>query len=151
MMSANWLTKERLIMKTIRLLFLSSLFFFGTSIKSVLSPKIQYTIITPAPAGAASIKRFQKVTVHFTGWVNKKGKKGFEFDSSVRRGKPFSFYVGAGQVIAGWDQIIMDMKVGEKRFVSIPSELAYGKRGSSSSHIPPNTDLFFEIELIEAI
>jgi len=138
-------------MKRTSLFVLFSLLFLVQSSDAALSPKIKYTVITAPPANAQNINRFQKVTVHFTGWINKNGKKGFEFDSSVRRGKPFSFYVGAGQVIAGWDQIVMDMKAGEKRFVSIPAELAYGARGSSSAHIPPGSDLFFEIEIIESI
>jgi len=123
----------------------------NTELHSSLSSKIKYTIEKHAPVDAPAIKRFQKISVHYTGWISKKGLKGYQFDSSLRRGKPFTFYAGAGQVIVGWDQVVMDMKVGEKRLVIIPSELAYGVRGSSSSHIPSNSDLIFEIEILEAI
>lgn len=84
----------------------------------------------------------KKVSVHYTGTLTD-GKK---FDSSVGRG-PFDFMLGAGQVIQGWDQGVAGMKVGGKRKLTVPSELAYGKRGFPGA-IPPDATLIFEVELL---
>lgn len=82
--------------------------------------------------------------VHYTGWLT----DGEKFDSSHNRGKPFTFTVGAGRVIAGWDQGVVGMKAGGKRLLEIPGNLAYGSRGRPG-RIPPNATLIFEIELLE--
>jgi len=88
-------------------------------------------------------KNGNTVAVHYTGIL----ENGTKFDSSVDRGIPFEFTLGAGQVIRGWDIGVEGMKVGEKRKLIIPSELAYGTAGAGSA-IPPNATLIFEVELL---
>ena len=95
------------------------------------------------PGTGAEAKAGNTVEVHYTGTF-KDGKK---FDSSLDRGRPFSFKLGAGQVIKGWDEGVAGMKVGGKRKLVIPSALAYGKRGAPGA-IPPDTDLTFVVELL---
>ena len=90
------------------------------------------------------------VTVHYTGWiydVNVSGKKGNKFDSSKDRGEPFTFVLGVGQVIKGWDQGFAGMKIGGSRTIIIPSDMGYGSRGAGNV-IPPNADLIFDVELL---
>lgn len=89
---------------------------------------------------------FSVVDVHYTGRLT----DGTVFDSSVKRGEPFKFTLGAGQVIPGWDMGIKGMKPGGKRVLTIPPELAYGKKGAGDV-IPPNATLTFEVELVAAI
>jgi FKBP-type peptidyl-prolyl cis-trans isomerase len=84
------------------------------------------------------------VSVHYTGWL----KDGTKFDSSLDRKEPFSFKLGAGQVIKGWDEGVKGMKVGGKRKLVIPPELGYGKRGAGKV-IPADAELTFEVELLE--
>jgi peptidylprolyl isomerase len=87
------------------------------------------------------------VTVHYTGWLNDNDKPGTKFDSSKVRDEPFGFNLGAGQVIAGWDQGVAGMRVGGKRTLFIPPNLAYGERGAGHI-IGPNAALIFEVEMI---
>jgi FKBP-type peptidyl-prolyl cis-trans isomerase len=84
------------------------------------------------------------VVVHYTGWLT----DGTKFDSSKDRGTPFDFALGASQVIKGWDQGVVGMKVGGTRKLTIPSEMGYGSRGAGGV-IPPNATLVFEVELLE--
>jgi len=85
----------------------------------------------------------KRVTVHYTGWLT----NGTKFDSSKDHGQPFSFQLGAGQVIKGWDQGVAGMKVGGVRKLTIPPSMGYGDRGAGGI-IPPNATLVFEVELL---
>ena len=89
-------------------------------------------------------KASQTIVVHYTGWLESDGTK---FDSSVDRGTPFSFTIGEGGVIRGWDEGLATMQVGGKRRLIIPPDLAYGKSGQGA--IPPDATLIFDVELLE--
>jgi len=114
------------------------------------SEKIEMQITDLVPGTGAEIKTGQSALVHYTGWLydaNAPENKGNQFDSSVGR-EPYEFPVGAGSVIAGWDQGVVGMKVGGKRRLVIPPLMAYGE-GGHPPVIPPNSTLVFDVELVE--
>jgi peptidylprolyl isomerase len=109
---------------------------------------LQYEDTTPGTGATAQAG--QPVTVHYTGWLHDPAApngRGRKFDSSKDRGEPFEFDLGAGMVIAGWDEGVQGMQVGGTRVLTIPPELGYGARGAGGV-IPPNATLVFEVELL---
>lgn len=110
---------------------------------------LKYEVLQKAPEGAKKPSKGQTVTVHYTGWLDDNGKLGKKFDSSVDRNQKFSFIIGVGQVIRGWDEGVLDMQIGEKRKLIIPANLGYGSRGAGGV-IPGNATLIFEVELFDA-
>lgn len=99
------------------------------------------------PGSGTTPQTRQKCEMHYTGWLWENGAKGKKFDSSLDRGRPFSFTLGVGQVIRGWDEGVATMKVGGKRTLLIPPDLGYGASGAAGA-IPPNATLLFEVELL---
>ena len=107
---------------------------------------LEYEIIQEG--AGASPQPGSMVTVHYTGWLDKDGQpSGQPFDSSHNRRQPFTFQIGVGMVIKGWDEGVMTMKIGEKRRLYIPAALGYGSRGAGNV-IAGNADLIFDVELI---
>jgi len=102
---------------------------------------LQY--IEVAPGSGAEARAGQQVTVHYTGWLT----NGTEFDSSRTGGRPFTFQLGAGNVIRGWDEGVEGMRTGGWRRLIIPPNLGYGARGYPPV-IPPNATLIFDVELL---
>ena len=114
-------------------------------------PQVQ--IVDQVIGKGAEAQIGSKVTVNYTGWFYKPlavKQRGRKFDSSLDAGRePLDFQLGARQVIKGWEQGVIGMKVGGKRTLIIPSELAYGKRGAPGGSIGPDTDLIFDVELLK--
>ena len=122
------------------------IYYFGLSNKenSMLKDTGPLKIEILKEGAGQEAKNDDTVFVHYTGTL----EDGIKFDSSLDRGRPFSFILGSGQVIQGWDQGVLGMKVGEKRKLTIAPELAYGSRAVGSV-IPSNSTLIFEVELLE--
>ena len=141
-------------MKRIALSALAFLFSFSivsTTAFAAQGGQVTELIKTDVKVGkGAEAKAGQNVSVHYTGWLYDAaapGHKGSKFDSSRDRGTPFSFPLGAGRVIPGWDQGVQGMKVGGQRTLVIPANLGYGARGAGGV-IPPNAALVFDVELL---
>lgn len=98
------------------------------------------------PGSGKTAKSGDKVSVHYTGWL----ANGTKFDSSHDRNQPFSFVLGKGMVIKGWDEGVVGMVEGSKRKLTIPGDMAYGSRGFPPI-IPPNAELTFEVELLKIV
>ena len=115
-------------------------------------PDVAQLTVSDLRTGAGALAEAGSiVTVHYTGWLYDPSgvdSKGTKFDSSRDSGKPFQFQLGAGQVIAGWDQGVAGMKVGGQRRLVIPSSLGYGSRGAGGV-IPPGAALVFDVELLD--
>lgn len=113
-------------------------------------PPAELAITELAPGEGEAIAAGSTAVVHYTGWLfdpAAEDGKGTKFDSSVDRGQPFRFPLGAGRVIGGWDQGVAGMKVGEQRRLLIPPHLGYGSRGAGGV-IPPGATLLFDVELL---
>jgi len=122
------------------------------SSQSKLDAKVMQlqTIDTTVGTGAEAVKG-KVVVVHYTGWLYERSlpdKKGRKFDSSLDRRSPFSFPLGGGRVIRGWDEGVAGMHVGGKRTLVIPPDMGYGSRGAGGV-IPPDATLIFDVELLE--
>jgi FKBP-type peptidyl-prolyl cis-trans isomerase len=114
------------------------------------SPVTSLQKVTLKPGSGAAIGSGQIAVVQYTGWLYEAGAadhKGKQFDSSLTRREPFKFPLGTGSVIKGWDQGVLDMKIGESRRLIIPPDLAYGD-GGAGGVIPPGATLVFDVELV---
>ncbi len=120
--------------------------YMETSEKVILPSGLAYEILVQSK-NTVTPDAHSTVEVHYTGWLDQNGQPGKKFDSSVDRGQTFSFVIGIGHVIRGWDEGVISMKVGEKRRLYIPANLGYGARGAGAA-IPPNANLIFDVELI---
>jgi len=112
--------------------------------------QLQKTDITVGTGAQAAVGKV--AVVHYTGWLydpTAADKRGRKFDSSLDRKTPFSFPVGGGRVIRGWDEGVAGMHVGGKRILVIPPDMGYGSRGAGGGVIPPDATLVFEVELLE--
>jgi peptidylprolyl isomerase len=140
--------RKGIIIVSVVLVSIGLLFFTAPSSSKGEADKLEKTAsglqyVDLAAGKGAHPKKGQRVVVHYTGWL----ENGDKFDSSVDRGDPFEFQIGIGQVIRGWDEGVMTMKVGGKRKLIIPPDLAYGQRGAGGV-IPPDATLVFEVELL---
>lgn len=132
-----------------KLLFILLLLGLGAGVaqaEMVTSPsglRYEDQLVGAGPLAAAGAM----IEVHYTGWLDRDGQKGRKFDSSRDSNRPFTFKLGASQVIKGWDEGVAGMKAGGKRTLYIPAVLGYGNQGAGSA-IPPKAALIFEVELL---
>lgn len=123
-------------------IFYALMLFLGLSLGAQAQPKVDIKELKTGDGAVAT--DLSKIKVHYSGWL----MDGNKFDSSLDRNEPFELILGMGQVIPGWEQGLMGMKVGGKRELIIPPELGYGKLGAGNI-IPPNATLKFEVELLD--
>ena len=116
----------------------------GVSLEAMRRTDSGLYIRTVEPGDGPAIRPGQVAVVHYTGWLT----DGTKFDSSLDRNEPLRIPIGAGRVIAGWDEGIPGMRVGERRRLVVPPDLGYGARGAPGA-IPPNATLLFEIQLLD--
>ena len=144
---------KKLFVTIILLLSLGSTFAIDITLEKTLKEENKMTEFTTIDSQLGEGREAEKgltITVHYSGWIydeNEDDKKGNKFDSSKDRNEPFTFVLGVGQVIKGWDDGFAGMKIGGTRTIIIPSEMGYGSRGAGSV-IPPNADLIFDVELL---
>lgn len=137
---------------TLITLFLSGLTLAAPMLTQAAAPADALKVIERKMGTGATATSGKSVSVHYTGWLyaptapDQKGKK---FDSSRDRAEAFSFPLGAGRVIQGWDQGVAGMKVGGSRTLIIPAALAYGSRSVGNGLIPANSTLLFDVELVD--
>ena len=138
-------------MSRIKTLFALSMFIFGLTFADyVIADSVSFTKIDIKTGAGKEAILGKTVSVHYTGWLFDKStsdNKGKKFDSSRDRSGNFTFPLGAGRVIKGWDQGVQGMKVGGQRTLIIPSSMGYGARGAGNI-IPPNATLIFDVELM---
>ena len=132
---------NKILVATIAILVIISSYFLYKQATNNMEQELKIEVLKEGTGEPT--KQGDKVTVHYTGWL----EDGTKFDSSVDRGPAFIFTLGVGQVIQGWDEGMLGAKVGEKRKLTIPSVLAYGETGMGSI-IPANSILIFEVEII---
>ena len=144
-MSLGFMSFQRLILSTILLAF-ALVPLVALAASEVTTPS-GLRIIDVKPGTGPTPKAGQTVTVNYTGWLFVDGKKGTKFDSSLDRHQAFSFTIGQGQVIKGWDEGVGAMHVGGTRTLIIPPDLGYGASGAGGV-IPPNATLIFDVDLI---
>ena len=126
---------------------IGALFALGSACAATAQATTKITTVR-AGKGAAVTTPGQRLTVHYTGWLYLDGVKGRKFDSSRDHGAPITFTYGAGEVIGGWEDGVVGMKVGERRTLVIPPDRGYGERGAGAD-IPPNATLLFDVELLK--
>ncbi len=135
---------SKIVALIILVAFLAVPSFAAQDAKKTVTTKSGLKYVDVVVGKGASPTVGKQVTVHYTGTL----ENGTKFDSSVDRKEPFSFTIGVGQVIPGWDEGVMSMKVGGKRKLIIPPNLGYGARGAGGV-IPPNATLLFDVELLD--
>ena len=144
---------KKLFVTIILLLSFGSTWAIDITLEKTLKEENKMTEFTTIDSQLGEGRAAEKgltITVHYSGWIydeNEDDKKGNKFDSSKDRNEPFTFVLGVGQVIKGWDDGFAGMKIGGTRTIIIPSEMGYGSRGAGSV-IPPNADLIFDVELL---
>ena len=144
---------KRLFVTIVLLLSFGSTWAIDITLEKTLKKENKMTEFTTIDNQLGEGREAEKgltITVHYSGWIydeNEDDKKGNKFDSSKDRNEPFTFVLGVGQVIKGWDDGFAGMKIGGTRTIIIPSEMGYGSRGAGSV-IPPNADLIFDVELL---
>lgn len=120
-----------------------------TATSAQAAEQAQFKMTDVKQGTGAVAKPGETVTVNYTGWLYENGAKGKKFDSSFDHGEPFSFALGAGHVIPGWDKGVAGMKVGGERTLIIPPDLGYGAEGTPGGPIPPNATLIFDVQLLK--